>query len=76
MGHKSLDLEGKVAVVVGATSGLGRSIAIGLAEAGAGPARMLVAPHLQGPEVAVVDRGGPHVRHVQRSNVGQRDLKA
>ncbi|MCH2372646.1 MAG: glucose 1-dehydrogenase [Planctomycetes bacterium] len=35
MGHKSLDLEGKVAVVVGATSGLGRSIAIGLAEAGA-----------------------------------------
>ncbi len=35
MGHRCLDLAGRVAVVVGATSGLGRSIALGLAEAGA-----------------------------------------
>src|SRR5215467_4847180 len=31
----SLDLQGRVAVVIGGTSGLGRAIAIGLAEAGA-----------------------------------------
>jgi NAD(P)-dependent dehydrogenase (short-subunit alcohol dehydrogenase family) len=35
MGHPLLDLTGRVAVVVGGTSGLGRSIAIGLAQAGA-----------------------------------------
>lgn len=35
MGSKLLDLDGRVAVVVGATSGLGRAMAIGLAEAGA-----------------------------------------
>jgi len=35
MGHPGLDLEGKVAVVVGATSGIGRVLALGLAEAGA-----------------------------------------
>ena len=32
---KALDLSGRVAVVIGGTSGLGRAIAIGLAEAGA-----------------------------------------
>ncbi len=35
MAHRLLDLEGRVAVVVGGTSGLGRTIALGLAEAGA-----------------------------------------
>lgn len=35
MSHKCFDLAGRVAVVVGGTSGLGRTIAIGLAEAGA-----------------------------------------
>lgn len=35
MGHPSLDLDGKVAVVVGATSGIGRVLALGLAQAGA-----------------------------------------
>jgi NAD(P)-dependent dehydrogenase (short-subunit alcohol dehydrogenase family) len=35
MGHRLLDLEGRVAVVIGGTSGLGRALAIGLAEAGA-----------------------------------------
>jgi len=33
--HSSLDLTGRVAVVVGGTSGLGRAMALGLAEAGA-----------------------------------------
>ena len=33
--HRSLDLTGRVAVVIGGTSGLGRTIALGLAEAGA-----------------------------------------
>ena len=35
MGHPALDLSGKVAVVLGGTSGLGRAMALGLAEAGA-----------------------------------------
>src|SRR6202790_1406333 len=32
---KSLDLAGRVAVVIGGTSGIGRTLALGLAEAGA-----------------------------------------
>src|SRR3989344_3581496 len=35
MGYKGLELDQKVAVVVGGTSGIGRAIAIGLAQAGA-----------------------------------------
>src|SRR5580698_11293102 len=35
MGYKRLDLSGKVAVVVGGSSGIGRTIALGLAQAGA-----------------------------------------
>jgi NAD(P)-dependent dehydrogenase (short-subunit alcohol dehydrogenase family) len=35
VGHPALDLGGRVAVVLGGTSGLGRAIAMGLAEAGA-----------------------------------------
>lgn len=35
MGHPLFDLSGKVAVVVGGTSGIGLAMAIGLAEAGA-----------------------------------------
>ncbi|WP_446744074.1 SDR family NAD(P)-dependent oxidoreductase [Silvibacterium acidisoli] len=35
MGHASLSLKGKVAVVVGGTSGIGRALSIGLAESGA-----------------------------------------
>jgi len=35
MGYKKLDLEGKVGVVVGGSSGIGRTIAIGLAQGGA-----------------------------------------
>jgi NAD(P)-dependent dehydrogenase (short-subunit alcohol dehydrogenase family) len=35
MGYKALDLEGKVAVVVGGSSGIGRTLALGLAKAGA-----------------------------------------
>ena len=35
MGFKQLELEGRVAVVIGGTSGIGRAIAHGLAEAGA-----------------------------------------
>lgn len=35
MGYKALDLEGKVAVVVGGSSGIGKTIALGLAQAGA-----------------------------------------
>ncbi|HMQ02936.1 MAG TPA: glucose 1-dehydrogenase [Pyrinomonadaceae bacterium] len=35
MGYKPLDLDGKCAVVIGGTSGIGRAIAHGLAEAGA-----------------------------------------
>ena len=35
MSHRLFDLEGKTAVVVGGTSGIGYSIALGLAEAGA-----------------------------------------
>lgn len=35
MGHPSLDLTGRVAVVIGGTSGIGRALSLGLAEAGA-----------------------------------------
>ena len=35
MGHPSLDLSGKLAVVVGGTAGIGRALSLGLAEAGA-----------------------------------------
>lgn len=35
MGYRLLDLEGKVAVVVGGSSGIGRTLALGLAQAGA-----------------------------------------
>jgi NAD(P)-dependent dehydrogenase (short-subunit alcohol dehydrogenase family) len=35
MGYKPLDLDGKVAVVVGGSSGIGKTIALGLARAGA-----------------------------------------
>jgi NAD(P)-dependent dehydrogenase (short-subunit alcohol dehydrogenase family) len=35
MGYKKLDLAGKVAVVVGGSSGIGRTLALGLAEGGA-----------------------------------------
>jgi NAD(P)-dependent dehydrogenase (short-subunit alcohol dehydrogenase family) len=35
MGYKGLDLGGKVAVVIGGSSGIGRTLALGLAEAGA-----------------------------------------
>jgi NAD(P)-dependent dehydrogenase (short-subunit alcohol dehydrogenase family) len=35
MGYKPLDLDGKVAVVIGGSSGIGRTLARGLAEAGA-----------------------------------------
>jgi NAD(P)-dependent dehydrogenase (short-subunit alcohol dehydrogenase family) len=35
MGYKLLDLEGKVAVIVGGSSGIGKTLALGLAQAGA-----------------------------------------
>src|SRR5580693_4493715 len=35
MGYSKLDLKGKTAVVIGGTSGIGRAISLGLAEAGA-----------------------------------------
>jgi len=35
MGYKSLELDGKVAVVVGGSSGIGRTLALGLAKGGA-----------------------------------------
>ena len=35
MGYKGLELDGKVAVVVGGSSGIGKTIALGLAQAGA-----------------------------------------
>jgi len=35
MGYQGLDLNGRVAVVVGGTSGIGRAVGVGLAEAGA-----------------------------------------
>src|SRR5215471_14610053 len=35
MGHPALDLTSKTAVIIGGTSGIGRALALGLAEAGA-----------------------------------------
>lgn len=52
MGLRGLDLDGKVAVVVGATSGIGRVLALGLAQAGA--------------DVVPTGRRLPHVDEVAR----------
>jgi len=35
VGHPSLDLTGKLAVVLGGTQGIGRALSLGMAEAGA-----------------------------------------
>ena len=43
MTYAPLDLTGKVAVVIGGTSGIGHAIALGLAEAGADVAALLPA---------------------------------
>ena len=61
---KSLDLTGRVAVVVGGTSGLGRAIALGLAEAGA--------------DVVASGRRGDLVREAcaQVESMGRRSLAA
>lgn len=61
---RSLDLEGRVAVVIGGTSGLGRSIAVNLAEGGA--------------DVVASGRRAPLVDEVaaQIEKVGRRALRA
>ncbi|HEU4386344.1 MAG TPA: glucose 1-dehydrogenase [Blastocatellia bacterium] len=52
MGYKPLELNGRVAVVVGGTSGIGRAIANGLAQAGA----EVVATSRRGEQVDIVAR--------------------
>ncbi len=52
MAYAPFDLTGKVAVVVGGTSGIGRAIALGLADAGA----ELIATGLQKEEVEATSR--------------------
>ena len=37
---------------------------------------VLVPTDLYGPPTATVDRGGTHIRHVDRSHAGQRDLQS
>jgi NAD(P)-dependent dehydrogenase (short-subunit alcohol dehydrogenase family) len=63
MGHRSLELNQKVAVVVGGSSGIGKAIALGLAQAGA--------------DVVASARGRDRVSEVasQIESLGQRSMR-
>lgn len=65
MAYKGLDLSGRSAVVVGATSGIGRAIALGLAEAGAD-----VAPTSR--RTDLVQEVAEEIRAMGRKSVGCR----
>lgn len=62
MSHSIFDLSGKTAVVIGGTSGIGRTLALGLAEAGA--------------DVVATGRREEHVRSVaaEIENLGRKTL--
>jgi NAD(P)-dependent dehydrogenase (short-subunit alcohol dehydrogenase family) len=64
VGHKQLELDGKVAVVIGGSSGIGRTLARGLAEAGAD-----VVPSAR--RLELVNAVGDEIEHL-----GRRTLRA
>lgn len=64
MGYKGLDLAGKVAVVIGGTSGIGQALARGMAEAGAD-----VVP--SGRRLELVEAGAKEIE-----GIGRRSLRA
>ncbi len=57
MSLKTLELNGKTAVVIGGTSGIGRAIAHGLAQAGAAYVSALLIMHLLVPKLEPVNLG-------------------
>src|SRR6516165_5921644 len=69
---KALDLTGKVAVVIGGTSGIGRAIALGLADAGADVVQPSPRPEMVDKAAAEIEAKGRRALRVA-SDISDRD---
>ncbi|HMG57788.1 MAG TPA: SDR family NAD(P)-dependent oxidoreductase, partial [Kofleriaceae bacterium] len=76
MSYRPLDLQGRVAVVVGGTSGIGRALALGLAEAGADVvASARGAPNLEA-AAAAIEALGRRTLRIPSDVTDRRSLEA
>jgi NAD(P)-dependent dehydrogenase (short-subunit alcohol dehydrogenase family) len=76
MGYPALDLAGKVAVVTGGTSGIGRALALGLAEAGADVVPTARRRELVEEVAAEVEKRGRRTLRVATDVTDRRTLEA